>query len=384
MNSMSFLIAAAGYIVLTLFIFFNYPQSWRRNRMFVSVLIIWHVIGLTAVIMVFSLFKYIPYEGVRYEICRIGTCYYITTTLLAILFFTRYIYNRTHVFILERTGRRIKPEEKRMIADKRFHAILFLIISFAVYTAGYFNIDFLKETHYEVRTQAESAQEDLTICLVADIHAGSGTWGYTYDDLVKKIDDSDADVLLIAGDVFDETTGPSDAAHMARALKDIRQPKYGIYYIYGNHDNSIDDWAAREMKAMGAVVLEDEMALIGQDIQLIGRLDPKQEAASTAGLFEKLKPDPDKPILVLTHRPLHFQKMADLGCDLAMAGHTHGFNIPMFLGTNILGDMYYGIKQYDQMTAVTTSGVSGWGFHYKWPARSEVVTIHLTFGAEAE
>lgn len=380
MNSLSFLAAAGGYIALTLFIFFNYPQSWRRNRMFVSVLILWHLTGLTAVICVFSLFKYIPYEGVRYEICRIGTCYYITTTLLAILFFLRMIYNRTHVYIMERTGRTIEPERRRMIADKRLHAILFMIIAFAVYTAGYFNIDFLRETRYEVAIDAESAEDELTICLIADIHAGSGTWGYTYDELVKKIDDSRADVLMIAGDVFDETTGPSDIEHVARALKTIRQPRYGIYYIYGNHDNSVDDWAAKEMEAMGAVVLEDEMTLIGQDIQLIGRLDPKQDAVSADQLFEKLRPDPDKPLIVLTHRPVHLRKLADHGCDLAMAGHTHGFNIPMFLGTNILGDMYYGIRQFGRMNAITTSGVSGWGFHYKWPAKSEVVTIHITFG----
>ena len=35
-------------------------------------------------------------------------------------------------------------------------------------------------------------------------------------------------------------------------------------------------------------------------------------------------------------------------------------------------------------SAITTSGVSAWGYHYKWPAESEVVTIHVTFtGVEA-
>jgi hypothetical protein len=41
--------------------------------------------------------------------------------------------------------------------------------------------------------------------------------------------------------------------------------------------------------------------------------------------------------------------------------------------------MFSGIESYGKMTAVTTSGVSAWGFHYKWPAESEVVKIHLTF-----
>jgi hypothetical protein len=46
--------------------------------------------------------------------------------------------------------------------------------------------------------------------------------------------------------------------------------------------------------------------------------------------------------------------------------------------------MYYGIRRYDNMTAVVTSGVSAWGFHYKWPAVSEIVTIHVTFDGDVQ
>ncbi len=31
------------------------------------------------------------------------------------------------------------------------------------------------------------------------------------------------------------------------------------------------------------------------------------------------------------------------------------------------------------MTALTTSGVSAWGYHYKWPAQSEIAKVTLTF-----
>ena len=44
--------------------------------------------------------------------------------------------------------------------------------------------------------------------------------------------------------------------------------------------------------------------------------------------------------------------------------------------------MFAGIKNYGNMAAVTTSSVSAWGFHYKWPALSEVVTIHVVFSAQ--
>lgn len=372
------------YIGLTLFIFFNYPIQWRKNRMFIAVLIIWHVIGLSAVVMVFTVFRYIPYDGIRYEITRLGSMYYVVTTLQAILFFIRSISARTYMFIARRTDRAVSEQERRWLTDKRVHAILITAVSFLIFTVGYFNIDFLRSTEYDVSINANSAEKGLNICLIADIHAGSGTWEYTYDSMAKLIDSADADVLLIGGDVFDETTGEADVEDFIRVLEDIRRPKYGIYFVYGNHDSIVDDWTAKELSRVGVVTLKDEMTVIGEDIQLIGRMDPKYGAEGTDALFDQCSPDPDKPIIVLTHRPRGFQGMADRGCDLVMTGHTHGFNIPQFLGSNILEDMYYGIRRYDNMTAVVTSGVSAWGFHYKWPAVSEIVTIHVTFDGDVQ
>ena len=70
---------------------------------------------------------------------------------------------------------------------------------------------------------------------------------------------------------------------------------------------------------------------------------------------------------------------ASLGADLVMAGHTHGFNIPHFFSTSLVNDMLSGLRKYGDMYAVTTSGTGAWGFHYKWPAESEVVCIRVHF-----
>lgn len=377
MNARAFLVAAIGFVAVTLFVYRSYPLSWRQNRLFKTVLILWHAVGTVALITVFTSYRRIPYEGVKYELVRIATFYYIMIMLLAIMFFLRRVSSVTYLFVMEQTGREIDPRQRRFIADKRLHATLFLLTAFLVCATGFFNIDFLHDTRYEVHVAKPSAEKELNICLIADIHAGSGNWQFTYDDLAERIDASNADVLLIAGDAFDETTCDSDVEYLGWALKSIRTPRYGVYYIYGNHDDYTDNWAAEQMKALGATVLEDEVATLGADIQLIGRMDPKHNQKSMEALMEGV--DPEKPVVVLTHRPREYQKMADLGCDLAMAGHTHGFNIPQFLGANLLENTYYGLKRYGDLTAITTSGVAAWGFHYKWPAVSEVVSIRVTF-----
>ena len=374
--------ASAVFPFLAAYLYVNFPRQWRKDKVLVAVLILWHIAGLASLVMVFTLFRVIRYEGMRYEIARVGSLYYITTIIQTVLFILRYVFKRCARLIAKQRNRDLSRLWGSWLTDKRFHSIVIVLVSFIVYFLGFFNIDFLRDTRYEVSVAAESAEKELNICLIADIHAGSGTWEYTYDDMVEMIDNSKADVLLIAGDVFDETTGAKDVENVAWVLEQIRRPQYGIYYIYGNHDNSIDDWAAEQMRWMGVTVLEDEMTVIGEDIQLIGCLDPEHGAKSLEDLFAQCAPDPDKPVIVMTHRPSHLQKLADLGSDLTVAGHTHGFTIPTCFAASMFSDMYSGCRKYGDMTAVTTSGVSAWGFHYKWPAASEVVSIHVTFGGK--
>ncbi len=379
MNAFAFLLAAVMYVLLSFFVYSNYPRRWKENRTFRKVLFLWHIVGLFAIVTVFTWVRFIPYENIRYEICRLATFYYIPLTLMAILYLILQIYSRAYRFILRYTGGILSQRAEDHLVDKKFFAVFFTLISFGVCVAGYFNIDFLHFREYEVRVNAKSAQPELTVCLIADVHAGTGTWEYTFDDLVDQINACNADVLLLAGDVFDETTSENDVKNMERVLSTIRKPRYGMYYVYGNHDDSREDWAAEQMRRMGVVALNNEMVVLGEDIQLFGIQDSRRSVPAIREMFETACPDPEKPILAMIHRPTHFRDLSDLGCDLVTAGHTHGFNIPAFIGGPLFGDMYSGIQSYGEMTAVTTSGVSAWGFHYKWPAESEVVKIHLTF-----
>lgn len=379
MNSIAFILAAAAYVLLTFLVYMNYPRRWRDNLTFRKLLLLWHLIGLAAIVTIFVWVHSIPYENVRYEICRLATFYYIPLTMMALLYLSHQIYARAYRFVLRHTGRTMSPRTADFLVNKKFFAVFFTLISFGVCVAGYFNIDFLRYQEYEVHVAARSSEKELNICLIADVHAGTGTWEYTFDDLQKLIDACDADVLLLAGDVFDETTTTDDVENMNWVLSTIKKPRYGMYYVYGNHDDSREDWAAKLMRSMGVTVLNNEMAILGEDIQLIGIRDNERSEAQIRALYDREQPDPEKPILTMIHRPVHFRTMADLGCDLVVAGHTHGFNIPMFLGGPLFGDMYSGTRSYGEMTAITTSGVSAWGFHYKWPAQSEVVKIHVTF-----
>ena len=191
---------------------------------------------------------------------------------------------------------------------------------------------------------------------------------------------------LYAGDAFDETTGSSDVAALSRVLSEIRRPEYGIFYIYGNHDEGYFDHrdftAAQLREALeqsGVVILEDEAAPAGDFAWVVGRKDRsmpgrRQAAELTAGL------DTSKYMILLDHQPNDYANEAVSGADLVLSGHTHGGHlfpagwIGLALGAN---DRVYGRESRGNTTFIVTSGVSGWAIPFKTGTFSEYVVIDI-------
>ena len=378
MYRLAFLGAAILLFGVTVFNYYQYPKRWRNKKWFRILLKILHILGMTSLALVFTMYRYLPYEWLKWTVSRWASLYLYMTLLIEFGFLVRMAVVGIYRLIMKIRKLDIKDRPVRKIADKRTHSFAFFVIAFIIATTGFVNIGILRATSYDVRIHKNSVNDHLTVALIADVHAGAGTWRMTYADLTRKLQDTQCDVLLIAGDVFDETTSDEDIRYFTEALKTVK-PKYGKFFVYGNHDDYHEDWAADVIRAMDVTVLKDEMVTIAGDVQLIGRLDPIDNRMELDELFDTLPLDTEKPILMLTHRPKEFRKMSEEGCDLVTAGHTHGYNIPDAPLISMLNDVVYGMRTYGDMTAVVTSGVSAWGFHYKFPAISEVVTIHLSF-----
>ena len=369
-----FILAFTVMLALTFFVFFSYPKSWQKNRILKIILLIQHSLGSLALGIVFICYKDVPYEWMKWIVSRWATIYQVMITMLATFFFIRLIISKCYHLIRKNSD----SEKKRLITDKKLHSALFIVLSYVISVIGFINIGQIHSTTYDVTINKPSSVKKLNIAFVADIHAGAGTWKYSYEDLTEALKNADPDILLIGGDLFDETTSKQDAEYVKAVIRRI-SPQYGIYFVFGNHDDYKNETTANVMEELGVTILKDETVTIGGSIQLIGRMDPVAETLDIDELIKKEDIDMGKPVIVLQHRPIEYQELADAGCDLVMSGHTHGFNIPQFAGNVTRFDMLQGIKKYGDMTAIVTSGVSAWGFHYKWPAKSEVVNIRLSF-----
>ncbi len=174
------------------------------------------------------------------------------------------------------------------------------------------------------------ALDGMKISQLSDIHLS----GYiSRDDVRRAVDmanDLSPDISVVTGDFI---TGASDP--LAECIEEIRKlaAPLGVYGCNGNHEiyAKAEDAAERLFTQAGMKLLRKENAQInfrGAYLNLIG-VDYQRERGpggfkiQTLAGVEKLVRR-DMPNILLSHNPNSFNRAAELGIDLSLAGHTHG------------------------------------------------------------
>ncbi|RDZ29467.1 metallophosphoesterase [Lysobacter silvisoli] len=173
--------------------------------------------------------------------------------------------------------------------------------------------------------------DGLRVDLVSDLHVGSPRNGLDrFDRLVRRLADSDAQAVLMAGDyvilsVFLGTYIPADT--VAEHLKPLTARK-PVYAVLGNHDWWKDGARVRRaLESAGVVVLEDEareVRLGGCRLWMVGIGDLLEAPHDVGKAFSAI--NDQAPALAITHNPLVFRQ-TPARASLLVAGHTHGGQI---------------------------------------------------------
>ncbi|MBP5159157.1 MAG: metallophosphoesterase [Lachnospiraceae bacterium] len=241
---------------------------------------------------------------------------------------------------------------------------------------GYISMSAVTEKAYSIDVNKKSVNDSVTLAVTSDFHIGTGTSRREVARAVDLINAMDADAALIVGDLIDSNT-PADYLDMMVEEFSKVKTKYGFFFSFGNHDemgtlNNVRDY----LKKAGVRVLEDEAVTIADDVILLGRLDYSQRGME----MSEFDLDRERPVIVMNHQPTRLSQIAQGGADVVLSGHTHGHQFPLVeLLVNPFNDNVYGLKYFDDMASITTCGVGAWGFHFKFPSRSEVVKLKINF-----
>ncbi len=224
----------------------------------------------------------------------------------------------------------------------------------------------------------------LRIAAVSDIHIGIINGKKFIDNLTKRLQDAEADIILLPGDVLDESESVVINTSICESFKELR-PKYGIWAVLGNHEyyGGIEN-AVRFLRYCGIRVLRDDCVLIDNKFYLVGREDYSQNRLSEKGR-KRLKDiikgiDKSLPVILMDHQPIDLSEAYNEKVDLQISGHTHHGQLwPLNIVTNAVYELSWGYLQKGNTHYYVSSGYGTWGPPVRTGNTPEIVLITITF-----
>ena len=260
--------------------------------------------------------------------------------------------------------------------------VVALVLTLAWLSYGWYNAHHVCRTAY---TLSGSVSDSVRIVGFSDAHVGAVFSGKDFRKNVERMNAEEADAVVIVGDFVDDETSRENMEQACSALGELKT-KYGVYYVFGNHDigyyNSRRGYGKEELveqlQANGVRILEDETVPLRGNVKLCGRKDAHSERKSASELTGTLT-DGDY-IIMLNHQPTDYAAETEAGAGLVLSGHTHGGQlIPIRKLIGVLGknDRVYGHEKRGNTDFIVSSGIGDWAMDFKTGFISEYFVVDI-------
>ena len=259
---------------------------------------------------------------------------------------------------------------------------LFLSLAFILY--GTWNMHTIVRKQYNIQA-SQTLSKPYRIVLMADMHYPTNLTRSELSELLNRICNEEGDALILAGDMIDEFTSEKEIKDLYNQLS-VLAKDIPVIYVLGNHDNgiygtqSIDDDTLEEIiESYGMICLRDSSYFINDELLIIGRDNYKNKARKSIDELTQHINNNTFNIMV-DHKPMELIQTSLHSINLHLSGHTHGGQIfPMYYLYEVfnINELNYGLASYNQMKAINTSGVAGWGFPVRTQFNSEYVVIDI-------
>jgi predicted MPP superfamily phosphohydrolase len=222
-------------------------------------------------------------------------------------------------------------------------------------------------------------RETLRIVAISDWHLGFGTSLRQLQKNVDRINAEHPDVILIAGDLVDNSVTPVAENAMDKELKRLHAP-LGIYMAPGNHDYISNINRCKDFIAQTNIqLLIDSAVALPCGLTIVGR-DDRHNAGRLSAREWRTLIDPAGASVVIDHQPKGIDELQTIGAFLQVSGHTHhGQVIPFKWLTNYLFDISYGHVADNNTHIYVSSGISLWGPPFRIGTHNEIVVFECKF-----
>ena len=228
-------------------------------------------------------------------------------------------------------------------------------------------------------TTTKAMSKPLDIALISDTHIGRWFGNRQLTKLANLVDAQNPDVVVIAGDIMNDSTFYYDKNNMQASLSKLQAP-LGVYAVLGNHDYSGNqDAITQAVEGAGIKVLDNENVLLDDAVWLIGRSDVTDRRPRISAKALVAQVDNTKPVIFLEHSLESMDELKQAPMDLHVSGHTHGGQ--MFPMTTYMRKvrkiLAHGVKKVGVTEFLVTSGYGFGPVPFRLGTRSEIWLITL-------
>ena len=293
------------------------------------------------------------------------------------------------LFLVLDVGRLVHIVPKAWLFDNGYTSIG--IFAFMLLIFGYGSIHYNNKVREQIDIKTNKAisldKKSTKIVLLSDLHLGYHNRCSDFKKWVDMINAEQPDLILIAGDIIDNSVRPLMEENVAEEFHRFKAP---VYACLGNHEYYSNQPKARRFyREAGITLLQDSVAKIG-NLCIIGRDDrTNMQRKSLAMIMEEARKkgfisdlhhgkSSDEFLVLLDHQPFHLEEAEQNGIDFQFSGHTHHGQVwPVSWVTDALYEKAYGSLQKGNTQYYISSGLGIWGGKFRIGTQSEYVVLTI-------
>ncbi len=369
-------------IVLTVYALVNF-YIYRHTRVFFSTNQVGHVLKWAFIAIVISyplgrVLEYLTPSVYAGAVVKVGSVW-----LGAMLYLTL-------LFVLVDTIRLTFWAAKHPLTTSTLSMVSIGVyaVTALIVIVGYINALYPRVNRIYVDVpKAVQGYSQLRVGVASDIHLGTLIGNGRLARFVRMMNDEEPDIILLAGDIFDEDLGPVIRNDMGALLNDLKAP-LGVWAVTGNHEfiGGVEP-AVRYLTDHGIGVIRDSVVTLNGLLNIVGRddLQSSMRTGYNRKPLDSIMKGVDTGLLtiLMDHQPYNLPDAVRNRVDLQVSGHTHHGQLwPISFITRAMFEVSRGHKLIGNTHVFVSTGYGTWGPPVRIGNRPEIgiITIRLSKG----
>ncbi len=252
-----------------------------------------------------------------------------------------------------------------------------ITISLIISVIGFKNFAHPRKINIEIGIHKKINPPGILILAASDFHLGNIVGKERLAEWVDIINAQHADVILLAGDIFDRNFNAFISGEVDDELSRLNA-LYGVYAVLGNHEYEGDlNEAILCLQRSGITLLRDSVVNVHNIVYIAGRDDRGNYQRKSLGVLLKSVPL-EKPLVLIDHQPAELREATKYHVDLQVSGHLHNGQIyPLSHFMSSMWELPYGYRKIGNTHFFVTAGLGIRRAPIRLGTFSEIALIRL-------